>query len=500
MEKSFVSIKHKLMQLGMVTSIITLLMVLIVFSSYSLYSSKNSLENELKLLSKLISKRAASALVWEDPTTVHNSLKELSIKNSINLSCIYNNNKEIYAHYSRSGINKCPKTLKESIRNKEINLNNIQIYNPILFNDSTVGHLIIESNFEDIYNYIYTFLLFITLLIIPSILFSYIISNRYKNYIAQPILHLVATTKKIVEERNYSARACKHSNDEIGILTDSFNEMMHEVQSAKSNLEQKVAERTADLRKTLHDLEKALEAKSSFLANMSHEIRTPIHGIRNFLGFLIKDWETTPEEKRIFFVEKTYKASSRLLDLINNLLDLSKLDAHEMEFEFANYDLVSLVQEHITESEALIGDKDISFTFIPPEAKSIHADFDTGRISQVIVNLIGNAVKYSNDGNIEVSLKQETCIIDSEEHNQEAVSFIISDEGVGIPEEELEHIFDKFAESSHTKSQAGGTGLGLSICQEIIHAHNGKIWAKNNPKKGSTFTFTIPIHHKIENM
>lgn len=491
------SIIKKLMHMGMVSSSVALTLAFVFFSIFTLLTIKFMLTNELDLISKLIMKRAGPALFWQDKQVAKSSLSDLSVKNSIIFACIYDDDGTIFSEYSIDKNDICPPYSK-NFRNKTT-IDSLTAFNQIEFSGEVEGYLYIKSNLDDLYTFLYNFFVISILLLVPIIMVVYIISSKYKNYIAHPILALKAATRSIIDHKNYNSRATKIYDDEIGDLTDSFNEMMQKVQDAKSNLETKVAERTADLRKTLHDLERALDAKSNFLANMSHEIRTPIHGIRNFGGFLIKDWDITPEEQRKNFAEKIYKASNRLLDLINNLLDLSKLDAHEMEFEFSNHNLIALVKEHVTESEALIGDKPIAIQFIPPETEEIRADFDSGRISQVITNLLGNAVKYSHEGTIDVSLNLETHTGEKDQPI-EMVSFSIADEGVGIPEEELEHIFDKFAESSHTKSQAGGTGLGLSICQEIIHAHNGKIWAKNNPERGATLTFTIPIQQDRESM
>jgi signal transduction histidine kinase len=228
--------------------------------------------------------------------------------------------------------------------------------------------------------------------------------------------------------------------------------------------------------------EQANAAKSEFLANMSHELRTPMHGILSFARFGIKNIETAPKEKIHKYFSNIELSGKRLLHLLNDLLDLSKSEAGKMVIEPNENNLVSIFDICYAEQEQRI--KDLSLNLkVKKSSEEIIGYFDEVTITQVINNLLSNAVKFSpKGGEIEVSLKEtETNLL-----------FTIKDQGAGVPEGELEKIFDAFIQSSHTKTGAGGTGLGLSICKKIITQHKGKIWAENNPDSGSTFTFLIP--------
>jgi signal transduction histidine kinase len=228
--------------------------------------------------------------------------------------------------------------------------------------------------------------------------------------------------------------------------------------------------------------EQANAAKSEFLANMSHELRTPMHGILSFARFGIKNIETAPKEKIHKYFSNIELSGKRLLHLLNDLLDLSKFEAGKMVIEPNENNLVSIFDICYAEQEQRI--KDLSLNLkVKKSSEEIIGYFDEVTITQVINNLLSNAVKFSpKGGEIEVSLKEtETNLL-----------FTIKDQGAGVPEGELEKIFDAFIQSSHTKTGAGGTGLGLSICKKIITQHKGKIWAENNPDSGSTFTFLIP--------
>jgi Amt family ammonium transporter len=224
-------------------------------------------------------------------------------------------------------------------------------------------------------------------------------------------------------------------------------------------------------------------AKSEFLANMSHEIRTPLHGILSFAGFGLKKAGKVDHEKLEDYFRKIDVSGRRLLMLVNDLLDLAKLEAGRMSFELTRHDASIIVAGVVDEMTSLLSERNMRVNFCrPPEP--IQADFDMHKLMQVVRNLINNAVKFSPaDSVIEVHLQRMG----------ELARVSVRDYGPGIPQGELDAIFDKFIQSSKTKSGAGGTGLGLSICGEIMRGHAGRIWAENAPDGGAVFSFEWPL-------
>lgn len=272
------------------------------------------------------------------------------------------------------------------------------------------------------------------------------------------------------------ASISKHTVDDIWYFTAFINDVT----------ERKEAEQ--ELINAKSDAEKANQAKSIFLANMSHELRTPMHGILSFAALGV---EKSTDEKHLKFIKYfslIKKSGDRLLRLLNDLLDMAKLEAGKMEITFTSTSLRKITDQVISEQSAHLNEKEIDINWIHCDTDST-AMLDKNRITQVLLNLFSNAIKFTLPGSsIDIIIQA-----DAETLQQDALLFCLQDQGQGIPEGELESIFDKFDQSSRNIAGTGGTGLGLPICMEIINAHHGKIWAENSQSGGAIIKFVIPL-------
>jgi len=229
--------------------------------------------------------------------------------------------------------------------------------------------------------------------------------------------------------------------------------------------------------------ESASKAQRGFLANMSHELRTPLHAILSYSAFGLKKAATASPEKLHQYFSQIDQSSKTLLTLLNDLLDLAKFESGKMSFAFETIDLNTLLVQVSEEFQALSEERSLQFHLRLPDAPA-RLSVDQVRILQVLRNLVSNAIKFTSEGRT-VTL----CL----ELQERSVQVSVSDQGPGIPDAELETVFDKFVQSSQTATGAGGTGLGLAICREIISEHTGRIWAENQPEGGVRFAFELPM-------
>jgi signal transduction histidine kinase len=285
----------------------------------------------------------------------------------------------------------------------------------------------------------------------------------------------------------------------IGIYTDITHHKYaeEELRLHRDSLKEMVEEQTTDLLRAKDLAETANAAKTQFLANMSHELRTPMHAVLSFARLgeekassALQMQQITPEKLPGYF-QRIRESGDRLLALLNDLLDLSKLEAGRMPLRIQRINLQNIVQEALHEFEAILLSKHVT--------AAIHADgcdtllmADAIRMAQVVRNLLSNAIKFSPEGS-RIALSFQTGP-QTGSGARRFVELTVADEGIGIPPDELDSVFDKFVQSSKTRSDAGGTGLGLAICREIVNAHHGQIFARNRAQQGAEFVVRIPRH------
>lgn len=232
-----------------------------------------------------------------------------------------------------------------------------------------------------------------------------------------------------------------------------------------------------------HELESANQHKSEFLANMSHELRTPLNAILGYTELILDNIYGAVPVKIQDVLERLEKNGRHLLNLINDVLDLSKIEAGQLTLSLNEYSMEEVVQTVSTSVEALAAEKDLKLKVEVPKDLKI-GKADEQRIAQVMLNLVGNAIKFTDEGEVkvEVTVSNETFCVS------------VHDTGPGVTESDQQKIFDEFQQANGSSTRKkGGTGLGLSISKKIIDMHGGRIWVESTPGKGSTFRFTLPI-------
>ncbi|HEX4328770.1 MAG TPA: PAS domain S-box protein [Burkholderiales bacterium] len=291
-----------------------------------------------------------------------------------------------------------------------------------------------------------------------------------------------------------------------GTLTDIHPAKLaeEELRRHRDNLAGLVEQRTASAEAARVEAVAAREAaetasrsKSEFLANMSHELRTPMHAILSFASFGVDKAGEAERNRLLHYFSNIQKSGNRLLILLNDLLDLSKLEAGKMEMQLKPANPADLLREAMVEAEALAKRHEIRLELETPD-QALTAQLDCARLLQVLSNLLSNAIKFSPVGGRVLLSLTPGQLNTTDGVAVAALQVRVRDEGVGIPEAELEAVFDKFVQSSKTKTGAGGTGLGLAICREIVQSHGGTIEARNNPPPlhGACFILRLPLDRR----
>lgn len=307
-------------------------------------------------------------------------------------------------------------------------------------------------------------------------IFAYFLAMKLQEFITKPIYHLSGLAATLAQKQDYTLRAKKFSDDELGLLAEAFNEMI--VGMGENNNALTLAREDAD---------KANHQKSAFLAMMSHEIRTPINGIIGTTDLLGESQLTGRQKEHVYIIEKS---AETLLDLINDILDFSKIEAEKLKIEAIPFNIIHHIQDVIDILQVNVGQRGLRLYFTNNLQGDHYVIGDPTRIKQILINLVSNAIKFTEKGSVTITLAEG----DGSSSDIKQIWISVVDTGIGIPLDSQEKIFESFSQANDTTTRKyGGTGLGLTICKKLTEMMNGTIGVQSTEGIGSTFWFSLPM-------
>jgi signal transduction histidine kinase/CheY-like chemotaxis protein len=489
-----------------------LLLVSLAFVAYELITFRATMVRTLSAQAAIMAHQSTSALVFQDPESARATLAALAAEPHVVSAAIYDRDGTLFASYGRPGAGSSPPRPPAAGEAHSFERDRLVLPRRIVFDGAPLGTVVIESDLDELRTRLQRYAVIVAGVMLVSFALAYGTARRLQRAITGPILHLAATAQAVSSQQDYSVRATGTARGELGLLVRTFNHMLDQIQDrdaalqrARADLEGQVAERTHNLqaeiteRKLLEDklraknseleeqsrrVQEATRLKSEFLANMSHELRTPLNAIIGFAELMHdgKVGPVSPAHKEC--LADILTSSRHLLQLINDVLDLSKVEAGKMEFRPERVEVAKVIGEVKDILRGLTAKKRIRLAVeIDPGLQEVV--LDPGKLKQVLYNYLSNALKFTPDGG-RVTVRAR---LEPPGHFR----LEVADTGIGIRPEDLGRLFAEFQQLDASTSKAHpGTGLGLALTKRIVEAQEGRVGVSSVVGQGSVFHAVLP--------
>ncbi|MBA3029037.1 MAG: HAMP domain-containing protein [Desulfobacteraceae bacterium] len=498
---------------------------------YEVNSYKDIMVENMMTMAEIIGTNITSSLVFNDKISAMETLKSLKAEQYILNGVILNNKGEAFVSYHKNsdGQNKPMEEifdpgilndLKDQDLAQRFNIHTLELHRKIVLDGDRIGVIVIKSSLDGLYARLKNHIVATGAILAVVFVVAFFMSSLFQKIITEPIMKLSRTMDKVTSEGVYSIRATSQKEDEIGELVSGFNSMLSKIESRdkqlaenRLELEERVDQRTLELKNANRNLEDMVEnlaraknvaeeasrTKSDFLANMSHELRTPLNHIIGFTELVMEHSFGDLNEIQREYLGDVLHSSRHLLSLINDILDLAKVESGKLELHISNIHLPMMLEGSLNMvREASL--KNSIQLLLDIENIPTNVMADERKLKQIIFNLLSNAVKFTpKGGTVTLSAgilngksSHETMVLN--EQTPQVMKISVSDTGIGIEEEDLDRIFNAFEQVENSRSRKyQGTGLGLSLTKRLVELHGGKIWAESRGMNlGTIISFTLP--------
>src|SRR6266403_3288933 len=494
------SITKRLTRMNILVSGAALLIAGAAFVGYDRVTFRESMVHNLSIQAQIAGGNSVSALLFNDPQSAENTLSALKAAPNIVSAGIYTPAGQPFATYSRDATGQVltlPAIPPGQIEGHWFKDGELVVVRKVIFEGTPTSTVYIRSDLQEMNHRLKRYAVIAAFVLSASLIAAFLVGSIFQRAVAEPIVHLAEITRIVSRDKNYALRASPTGNrDEPDILIHAFNDMLGQIQQreealrdAHRELEQRVEARTAqlaaankELEQQNREVERATQLKSQFLASMSHELRTPLNAIIGFSDLLAEKTADHRTDKQNRFIAHVRNCARHLLQLINDILDLSKIESGLLELRRETFGLSEVMPEVLSVIRPLAIAKKIHIQH-GEELFPVYAD--RVRFKQILYNLLSNALKFTPEGG---RVRVEGSIDGS------LVCISVTDSGIGIRPEDQQLIFEEFRQAGEsTKGVKEGTGLGLAITKRLVERQGGTIRVESELGKGSCFSFTLPV-------